>query len=129
MSAFVLILAAVMARGGESKAGPAEGNPSLDLRGSWEGTFQSAGASCRIGAHDGVIWTDYFPEDAIRIVIEGEGKVSLFNGGGRLRGIFKWEGDQLVICTSAIGPRPRSFQCVRERAQAIWTLQRIKPDK
>ncbi len=129
MTAFAIVLAAGMAGGNGPEAGTADGKPSLDLHGWWEGTFQGTGGSSRITSHDGVIWDDSLPEDAIRIVPEGEGKFSLFNGGGRLLGICKWEGDKLVICTSAIGHRPRSFQCSTEKLQAIWTLRPVKADK
>jgi hypothetical protein len=139
MSAFVLVLAAGMAVGNGPEAVSAETELELDLRGRWEGTIPSwrvGGPTMQIWVYKGAILNSFFPHDVTRVVKEGEGKVRLILSGSdfpdicsSIPGIYEWEGDRLIICTSIFGVRPRSFHASMFTGQTLYILHRVQPDR
>jgi hypothetical protein len=139
MSALTMILTAAMVvpgdGSGQEKASM-EMAQVVDLSGDWEGTGQSAMESkwrikfsrgrVRIQSQQGTI------EAPFKIIGEGEGKLRMeVSGAGavwKLLGIYKWQGNRLVICCREESKgRPTSFAV--DDVNRLLILHRLKPCK
>lgn len=136
MSALAMILtAAIVVPGNGPKEEPAEMVRALDLSGEWEGTGQSTISKSRlkisrgqghidIQAQRGAIGAD------LKIIDEGEAKlrieVKVCGTVRRLLGIYKWQGDRLLICCRQESKgRPTSFMV--DEVNCLLLLHRLKP--
>jgi hypothetical protein len=139
MSAFAMVLAAGMAVGSGPEAVSSGVEQGLDLRGKWEGHLRSAWGktlTARLEAQGAGCGGTLFlkahgrEEEGFRLDRVTD------EGGGRLRlereiallGIYKWQGDQLVICfRMERAGRPTSFQA--GDGKDLLILHRVKPGK
>jgi hypothetical protein len=129
MSAFVMILATGMAVGNGSEAVSAEAELALDLRGGWKGTLVCKGKEMDAFWSDGVL-SGLAPlpwRSGVRFAKEGEGKVQVSIGEVPGPGIYKWEGDRLILSYELGGRRPVSFLSCDD--QRLLILHRVKPGK
>jgi hypothetical protein len=140
MSTLVLAMVAGLAFGNSPGPVSAEAEQGLDMRGEWEGIWRhnpSLGAS----AHMPVVHA-YFKDDAIhvggrakgvpfRIVDEGGGKCRVTVVGeprpAVWHGIYRYEGNRLLLCWGLRGVRPLTLE--PGRGEILLTLRRVKPGK
>jgi hypothetical protein len=128
-SALAMILAAGMAIGTGPEMVSGEVVRGLDLRGEWEGTIRHSFGGDRpvvldkdgvLTEDDGLISLGFFLE----VSDEGKGKVQIRLGGSARVGIYKHEGEDVVICFCRVD-RPTEFRAGNGRSLLI--LRRVKP--
>ena len=125
MYAFVLVLAAGMAVSVPEVAAKdqltAKEESLLRLDGTWEGTWEGYGEAeeyiCwRVTVRRGKIWVDTegrVDKLPFSLVPERHGRVKVVIDGIASPGIYRVDGDSLIICDSVggeEGPRPTSFK-------------------
>jgi hypothetical protein len=143
MSAFVLVLAVGMAVGGpevEAKDPVAAKEESLlRLDGTWEGTWEGYGEAeeyiCwRVTVRRGeirVATEDRVDKLPFSLVPERHGRVKVVIDGKASPGIYRVDGDSLIVCGSVWGeegPRPTSFKFKPWHSQ-LFTLTPAAPRK
>jgi hypothetical protein len=135
MSAFVLVLAAgVVSSGPEVVSGEVEQR--LDLRGKWEGTWVTPSD---VAPYKVIIEKNqfrwFYPDGDGGCVYwdasdEGTGRLRItWHHASGLGGIYRQDGDRLLICFRIGEGRPTDFRFGRNPDQCVLTLRRIKPGK
>ena len=134
-SAFAMVLMAAMVipgNGPEKVSG--EVKQGLDLSGEWEGSWdRGTGLIYKANLRENRLvgkrgnGSIHFP----RFIVEedGEGAIRVtVGGGGVCKGIFRCEGDHVLICfRNSHTLRPTSFQA--GHGQELLILHRVKPRK
>jgi hypothetical protein len=147
MTTLLLVLAAGMAVPGMAVPGigpekvSGEVEQGLDLRGEWEGTHQRplgkpVAVRLRHTSHLGWVLRATHRIGGKNVVelrplgtVTDEGKGCLKIGNGNtLLGIYKWDGESLLICYRSVEvSRPTSFHARDD--QTLLILRRVKPGK
>jgi hypothetical protein len=128
MSALAMVLAAGLAVGDGPERVSGEVARGLDLHGEWEGTIRHSFGEDHpvvldkdrvLTEDDGLLSLGFFLE----ISDEGKGKVQIRLGGSARAGIYKHEGEDVVICFCRVD-RPTEFRAGNGRSLLI--LHRVK---
>jgi len=117
MSAAMIALVAGMAVASGPERIPGEVKQTLDLRGYWEGTWNTIldgkPDTWKARLYPGGLEIETFGQGLAgpcQIVDEGSGKCQVTWYSDRL-GIYKWEGDRVIICYDrGNGQRPTAFR-------------------
>jgi hypothetical protein len=136
--AMLLTVAIVVPGDGPEKRSMEVVEMMLDLSGEWEGTVQStiseSKASIKIsrGRADIRGSNGFVEKVPLKIIEEGEGKLrmegEIVGVKRKLLGIYKWQGNRLVICCRVESKgRPTSFMV--DGGNKLLILHRPKPRK
>ena len=130
MFALAMVLTAAMISAGEENASEKAGR-GLALQGKWEGSLRiNPDFTVPASYQDGRLTAIRFgkPESVtVEFIDQGEGKCRCrISGGGDALGIYRWQGQQLILCIGRQQQRPSS---IRVEDGFLLTLQRVKPVK
>jgi hypothetical protein len=128
-SALAMVLKAAMAVPGNGPRRVSEEmERGLDLSGGWEGTNYYSNPTQHIALANGKITISLAGEFPCKTRDEGRGRFRLTVRGFHYLGIYKWEGDTVILCVRVeSNGRPTSFKPGDD--QHLLILHRVKPGK